>query len=154
MSLKSIMPDKTEIKIIAEKMLEKCLHLGSNLRLHHLVFTVPIPYPLSYRYCWERWQLTLFVQWGVTSFSLNFFSNQIQCRHVFLIRQFPKSSNLKQSYFIADETRDFPCIAVLPENSKSAPSVFWSALLADMSKGYFSLNDFHAWLGCKEQNSK
>ena len=30
-------------------------------------------------------------------FSLNFFSNQIQCSHVFLIIQCPKSSNLKQS---------------------------------------------------------
>ena len=32
-SLKSIRPDKTEIKIIAEKMLDKCLHPGSNLQL-------------------------------------------------------------------------------------------------------------------------
>ena len=64
----------------------------------------------------------------MTSFSLNFFSNQIQCSHVFLIIQFPESSNLKQSYFIVDETRDFPCIAVLPENFQSALPVFWSAL--------------------------
>ena len=61
---------------------------------------------------------------GMTSFSLNFFSNQIQCSHVFLIIQFPESSNLKQAYFIADETRDFPCIPVLPENFQSAPPVF------------------------------
>ena len=60
----------------------------------------------------------LLVQWGMTSFSLNFFSNQIQCSHVFLIIQFLESSNLIQSYFTADETRDFPCIAVLPENPK------------------------------------
>ena len=65
----------------------------------------------------------------MTSFSLNFFSNQIQCSHVFLIIQFPESSNLKQSYFIADETRDFPCIAVLLGNFKSAPPVFRSALV-------------------------
>ena len=31
---------------------------------------------------------------------------------------------LKQSYFIADETRDFSCIPVLPENFQSAPSIF------------------------------
>ena len=63
--------------------------------------------------------LTLLVQCGMTSFSLNFFSNQIQCSHAFLIIQFPESSN-----FIADETRDFPCIAVLTGSSKSAPPVF------------------------------
>ena len=32
-SLKSIRPYKTEIKIIAEKVLDKCLHPGSNLQL-------------------------------------------------------------------------------------------------------------------------
>ena len=32
-SLKLIRPDKTEINIIAEKMFDKCLHLGSNLQL-------------------------------------------------------------------------------------------------------------------------
>ena len=41
----------------------------------------------------------------------------------------PESSNLKQSYFIADETRDFPCVPVLPENFQSALPVFWSALV-------------------------
>ena len=51
----------------------------------------------------------------MTSFSLNFFSNQIQCSHVFLIIRFAESSNLKRSYFITNETRDFPCIPVLPE---------------------------------------
>ena len=30
---------------------------------------------------------------------------------------------------IADEARDFPCIAVLIGNPKSAPPVFWSALI-------------------------
>ena len=69
-------------------------------------------------------QLTLLVQCGMTSFGLNFFSNQTQCSHVFLIIQFPESSNFKQSYFIADETRDFPCIPVLPENFQSAPPGF------------------------------
>ena len=39
-------------------------------------------------------QLTLLVQCGMTSFILNFFSNQLQCSHVFLIIQFPESSNL------------------------------------------------------------
>ena len=71
----------------------------------------------------------LLVQCGMTSFSLNFFSNQIQCSHVFLIIQFPESSNLKQSYFIADETGDFPSIPVLQENFQSAPPVFLSALV-------------------------
>ena len=61
----------------------------------------------------------------MTSLSLNFFSNQIQCSHVFLIIQFPESFNLKQSYFIADETRDFPCIPFLPENFQSVPPVFF-----------------------------
>ena len=70
-------------------------------------------------------QLTLLVQCGMISFSLNIFSDQIQCSHVFLIVQFPESSNLKQSYFIADETRDFLCIPVLPENFQSAPPVFF-----------------------------
>ena len=32
-SLKSIRPNKTEIKIIAEKMFDMCLHPGSNLQL-------------------------------------------------------------------------------------------------------------------------
>ena len=41
-----------------------------------------------------------------------------------LIIQFSESSNFKQSYFVADETRDFPCIPVLPENFQSAMSVF------------------------------
>ena len=36
----------------------------------------------------------------MTSFSLNFFSDQIQCIHVFLILQFPEPSNLKHSYFL------------------------------------------------------
>ena len=66
----------------------------------------------------------------MTSFNLNFFSNQIQCSHVFLLIKFPESS-LKQSYFIADETRDFPCIPVLPENFQIAPPVFLSALVGD-----------------------
>ena len=61
---------------------------------------------------------------GMTSFSLNFFSNQIQCSHVFLVIQFPESSNLKQSYFIADETRDFPCIPVLPEKFSECAARF------------------------------
>ena len=69
----------------------------------------------------------------MTSFSLNFFSNQIQCSHVFLIIQFPEPSNLKESYLIADETRDFPCIPVLPENFQCAPPVFSSALLQLMA---------------------
>ena len=73
------------------------------------------------------------MQCGMTSFSPNFFSNQIQCSHAFPIIQFPESSNLKQSYFIADETRDFPCIQVLPENFQSAPPVFWSALMWGIS---------------------
>ena len=33
-SLKSIRPKTTEIKIIAEKMFDKCLHPGSNLLTH------------------------------------------------------------------------------------------------------------------------
>ena len=41
----------------------------------------------------------------------------------------PVLIGLKQLYFIADETRDFPCIPVLPENFQSAPPVFWSALV-------------------------
>ena len=69
----------------------------------------------------------------MTSFSLNFFSNQIQCSHVFVIMQFRESSNLKQSYYTADRTRDFPCIPVLPENFQSAPPVFWSALVVTHS---------------------
>ena len=63
--------------------------------------------------------LSLLVKCGMTSFSLNFFSNQIQCSHVFLVIQFPESSNLKQSYFTADESRDFPCIPVLRQNFQS-----------------------------------
>ena len=93
------------------------------------------------------------MQCGITSFSLNFFSNQIQYSHVFVIIQFPELSNLKQSYFIADETRVSPCIPVLPENFQSARSVFWSALM--------TLGDIHdlkqhcisypteSWILCK-----
>ena len=73
----------------------------------------------------------------MTSFSLNLFSNQIQSSHVFLIIQFPESSNLKQSYPIADETRDFPCIPVLPENFQSEPPVFSSALIQEKTSKEF-----------------
>ena len=74
----------------------------------------------------------LLVQCGMTSFSLNFFSNQIQCSHIFLIIQFPELSNLKNSILL-HETRDFPCIAVFTANSKSAPPIFLSALVTTFS---------------------
>ena len=79
----------------------------------------------SLKCCRPRRQLTLLVQCGMTSFSLNFFSiqyntiqyntiqyntiqyntiqyNTIQCSHVFLIIQFPESSNLRA--FVGVET--------------------------------------------------
>ena len=42
------------------------------------------------------------------SFSLNFFSNQIQCSHVFLIIQFPESSNLKKIILYCRRNARFP----------------------------------------------
>ena len=57
-SLKSIRPNKTEIKIIAEKMAEKCLHLGSNLQLappcDHCSNALPTELPpLLRNYLWN-----------------------------------------------------------------------------------------------------
>ena len=43
------------------------------------------------------------------------------------------TSNLKQSYFIADETRDFPCIPVLSGNFQSAPPVFFLSAVLDVT---------------------
>ena len=68
----------------------------------------------SLKCCRQRRQLTLLVQRGVTSFSLNFFSNQTQSSHVFLIIQFPESFNLKQSYFIAERNARFPVRTIPP----------------------------------------
>ena len=62
----------------------------------------------SVKCCRQRRQLTLLVQFGMTSFSLNFFSNQIQCSHVFLIIQFPESSNLKIIVLYCRRNARFP----------------------------------------------
>ena len=94
-SLKSIRPNETEIKIIAEKN----WYISTRARtfsLHHPVTTMPTP-------------------------------NQPTELPPLLRNQ---SGNFVNEHTdIADETRDFPCIAVLIGNSKSAPPVFWSALV-------------------------
>ena len=55
MSLKSSRPDKTEIKIIAEKMLDKCLHPDSNFQLTppcvHCSNALPTKLPPLLRKC-------------------------------------------------------------------------------------------------------
>ena len=67
--------------------------------LHHPIIAAPTPNPLGYRQRPET--VWNFVYYG---------------------KQFNSAD-------IADETRDFPCIAVLITDSKSAPPVFWSVLV-------------------------
>ena len=57
-SLKSVRPNETEIKIIAEKMFDKCFHLGSNLQLappcDHCSNVLPTELPPQLRnYLWN-----------------------------------------------------------------------------------------------------
>ena len=59
--LKSIRPNKTEIKIIAEKRLVYISAQARTFSLHHPVTTIPMPHPLSYRHCWETNSEILFI---------------------------------------------------------------------------------------------
>ena len=45
----------------------------------------------------------------------------------------PRVVQLKTNVFIADETRDVPCVPVLPENFQSAQPVFCSALISSIT---------------------
>ena len=55
---------------------------------------------------WCSFKLTLLVQCGMTSFSLNFFSNQIQCNHVLLHNSLNNSQSLQLQTIVLDCRRN------------------------------------------------
>ena len=60
--LKSIRPNKTEIKIIADQILVCISSQVRNFSLHHTMTTAPTPNPLSYHHCWEaRFEILLII---------------------------------------------------------------------------------------------
>ena len=52
-SLKSVRPNKTEIKIVPEKKLVYISTRAQKFSLYHPMTTIPTPNPLSHRHCWE-----------------------------------------------------------------------------------------------------